>query len=386
MLARNADIVPVAPYAAISTAAGNWGSGGVASSDCCVIANNYRIRQSGTIVKAELWVASLTNVTAIYIKIWRKLGSTYWLVGVTENLLSKLIAGQTNLVTLDTPILNVLEDDFYGVRIESSSGSSGVLTCNTAQSFGQRYVTNQLPAAANYDWEIKTAQSGNLLPIKLYMQAPHRVWIGDSLTSGHYNHEAYLMVSVLMSRTSGTIPSMYARMVGDNDYTYQNMGWTGNTSTQLAARFDSDVVAIKPREVSIMVGTNDILGGIDQATALANITAMLDKCVANNIRVDLLSIPPANGWTAAQSRDRDSRNVAEANLIASSYYNYGFRYISLDRYLGQYKAGGDAGNLWDLKTSCNQGDGVHLSIHGNYLIANAVADARLQPEARRRAH
>ncbi len=76
----------------------------------------------------------------------------------------------------------------------------------------------------------------------------------------------------------------------------QNRGISGQTTAQMVLRFYADVVALKPRVVHVMAGTNDVagnLGPVSDDTIVANLTAMLDMAKANRIRVVLASIPPA---------------------------------------------------------------------------------------------
>ena len=81
-------------------------------------------------------------------------------------------------------------------------------------------------------------------------------------------------------------------------------GISGQTSPQLLVRFYQDVVALHPRVVHIMIGTNDIAGntGPTSPAAYQNaVRAMVDLAKANHIAVILGAIPPSNhfGWIAA---------------------------------------------------------------------------------------
>ena len=80
-----------------------------------------------------------------------------------------------------------------------------------------------------------------------------------------------------------------------------NRGISGQTTTQMLARFRQDVVALRPRVVHIMAGTNDIAGNLGPTTIddiEANIRSMADIARANGIRVIIASAPPAArfGW------------------------------------------------------------------------------------------
>jgi lysophospholipase L1-like esterase len=80
-----------------------------------------------------------------------------------------------------------------------------------------------------------------------------------------------------------------------------NRGISGQTTSQMVLRFWQDVVALKPRAVHIMAGTNDLAentGYVSDEAYKANIRAMVTMARENNIAVILASIPPADtfGW------------------------------------------------------------------------------------------
>jgi len=73
-------------------------------------------------------------------------------------------------------------------------------------------------------------------------------------------------------------------------------GISGQTSAQMLVRFRSDVVALRPRTVHILAGTNDIAGNTGPTSAQDfenNVMSMVEIARANHIRVILGSIPPA---------------------------------------------------------------------------------------------
>ena len=73
-------------------------------------------------------------------------------------------------------------------------------------------------------------------------------------------------------------------------------GISGQTTPQILLRFYADVVALHPRAVHIMAGTNDIAGNTGPTSNDAifdNIRAMVDIAAVNHIKVVLASITPA---------------------------------------------------------------------------------------------
>ncbi|HWE46532.1 MAG TPA: GDSL-type esterase/lipase family protein [Caulobacteraceae bacterium] len=79
-------------------------------------------------------------------------------------------------------------------------------------------------------------------------------------------------------------------------------GISGQTTPQMLVRFEADVVALRPRVVHILGGTNDIAGntGPNSLDELQNnIVAMVTLAKARHIQVILGSVPPAAKFTWA---------------------------------------------------------------------------------------
>jgi lysophospholipase L1-like esterase len=76
---------------------------------------------------------------------------------------------------------------------------------------------------------------------------------------------------------------------------YVNRGISRQTSAQMLVRFRQDVIALKPKVVVIMAGTNDIAGTagpITEAMSGENFMSMVELAKVNNIRVILASLTP----------------------------------------------------------------------------------------------
>ncbi len=77
---------------------------------------------------------------------------------------------------------------------------------------------------------------------------------------------------------------------------YINRGISGQTTPQMVLRFHQDVIALQPKVVVILAGTNDIAGNTGPMTleeTEANLAAMAEMATQNHIRVVLCSILPA---------------------------------------------------------------------------------------------
>jgi len=119
------------------------------------------------------------------------------------------------------------------------------------------------------------------------------VFLGDSITEGWHD-----------KRPGFFTPGRIGRGIG------------GQTTSQMVLRMFSDVVALRPRAVHIMAGTNDIAGNTGPMTAAMtedNIRAMSDIARRESITLLLASIPPAASfpWRAeVETRPR----IAELNV------------------------------------------------------------------------
>src|SRR5207249_8490427 len=76
---------------------------------------------------------------------------------------------------------------------------------------------------------------------------------------------------------------------------YLDRGISGQTTQQMLVRFRADVVALHPKVVVILAGTNDLAGNTGPTTLEAiedNLVSMTELATANHIRVVLASVLP----------------------------------------------------------------------------------------------
>ena len=112
---------------------------------------------------------------------------------------------------------------------------------------------------------------------------PRVVFMGDSITDFWQNGDPQLFTHGVLDR-----------------------GISGQTSQQMLVRFWPDVIALHPRIVQIIAGTNDIAGNTGPTSEQQyqdDIEAMVTLARANHIHVILGSLPPAvRFWWAPQYR------------------------------------------------------------------------------------
>jgi lysophospholipase L1-like esterase len=71
-----------------------------------------------------------------------------------------------------------------------------------------------------------------------------------------------------------------------------NKGVESQNAEEIAARFQTDVVDLKPDFVVILAGTNDVRSESDLALAHDSVAAMVEMARANGIRPVVCTIPP----------------------------------------------------------------------------------------------
>jgi lysophospholipase L1-like esterase len=170
---------------------------------------------------------------------------------------------------------------------------------------------------------------------------------------------------------------------------YLNRGIGGQTTAQMLLRFHADVVALQPKAVVILAGTNDVAGNAGPATPQQiedNLTTMAEQARLHGVRVVLASLLPvsddkkdAAGQPITRTRQRPTETLRELNRWLAAYAAQNGHV-----YLDYFSATADAGGL--LRSELND-DGLHPNAHGYAVMAplaeKAIAEALRKPQPRR---
>lgn len=147
---------------------------------------------------------------------------------------------------------------------------------------------------------------------------------------------------------------------------YFNRGISGQTTPQMVLRFYQDVVALKPKVVVILGGTNDIAGNTGPMTLEEtenNLVAMAEIAMANQIRVVFCSVLPAYDYPWRPGLE-PAQKIVRLNAWLKAYaQTHGYVYVDY------YAAMADArGGLPQLLSQ----DGVHPLAVGYAVMAPLV--------------
>jgi len=103
---------------------------------------------------------------------------------------------------------------------------------------------------------------------------------------------------------------------------YINRGISGQVTAQMLLRFYPDVVALKPKAVVILAGTNDIGGNLGPASLKSiemNLAAMGDLARANGAKVVMSSVVPVCDYHRPQTAQRAPEKILALNRWMKEY-------------------------------------------------------------------
>jgi len=149
---------------------------------------------------------------------------------------------------------------------------------------------------------------------------------------------------------------------------YVNRGISGQTTAQMLLRFYPDVVALRPKAVVILAGTNDIggnLGPVSLESIEQNLSAMADIARANNIKVVIASLTPVCDYHRPQTAQRPPEKILELNRWIR-LYTANRHYV----YLDYFSSTVDDKGFFKAEIT---GDGLHPNAAG-YEIMGPLAE------------
>lgn len=164
-----------------------------------------------------------------------------------------------------------------------------------------------------------------------------------------------------------------------NGKPYINRGISGQTTAQMLIRFRPDVIALKPRVVLILAGTNDIAGNTGPMTPEMienNYSSMADLAKANGIKVIFASVLPIHDYGKTKvSERRPAEQILKLNEWLKGYCK-ARGHIYLDYFS---KMIDDKGMLKAELAN----DGLHPNAEG-YKIMAPLADTAIRQALRKR--
>jgi lysophospholipase L1-like esterase len=158
---------------------------------------------------------------------------------------------------------------------------------------------------------------------------------------------------------------------------YVDRGISGQTTPQMLVRFRPDVIALHPKVVIILAGTNDLSGNTGPTTLEAiqdNLVSMAELAKGNSIRVVLASLLPVSDY-----EQRDGKPIVQTvrrppeKIKALNEWMRSYAAKNNLTYLDYYSAMMDEKGF--LKDELSE-DGLHPNAKG-YVVMAPLAEAAI---------
>ena len=166
---------------------------------------------------------------------------------------------------------------------------------------------------------------------------------------------------------------------------YVDRGISGQTTPQMLIRFRPDVIALQPKAVVILAGTNDIAGNTGPMTVgqiEANLASMAELAKLNKIRVVLASILPVSNYGHDREGNpldmrinRPPEKILELNAWIKTYAA-----ANGHTYLDYFSAMVDEQGL--LQRDLSE-DGLHPNAKG-YAVMSPLAEQAIRTAIKKR--
>lgn len=155
-----------------------------------------------------------------------------------------------------------------------------------------------------------------------------------------------------------------------------NRGISGQTTAQMLVRFRADVLALKPRVVVLLAGTNDLAGNTGPVTVdevAGNIRSMLQLARAEGVAVVLCAVLPVKRYSWAPAVQPVPLVAALNRQLQALAQEFGAAWVDY------YAALADAdGGL----PAAYSGDGVHPNAAG-YAVMRRLVEPAIAAQLRR---
>jgi lysophospholipase L1-like esterase len=156
---------------------------------------------------------------------------------------------------------------------------------------------------------------------------------------------------------------------------YVGRGISGQTTPQMLVRFRPDVVALQPKVVVILAGTNDIAGNTGPSTIEMiedNLASMAEIAKANHIRVVLSSVLPVYDYPWRPGLQPSQKIVALNAWMRDYAASHGAIYLDYHTPMSDERQGMKAALTYD---------GVHPNEAG-YRVMAPLAESAIEAALR----
>lgn len=198
-----------------------------------------------------------------------------------------------------------------------------------------------------YDAYKRSRAEGFELLNKNYCQKGATVLVGDSITEGYAHTE------------------LFAEYTAKTGIPVYNRGISGDTSDRLLERLEKTVLNIKPKNMVLLIGTNDLHAGADIDFITENVEKIIEqsKKRCKNINIILESVYPINPTINKQGRRKNSDILLLNKKLKAVAEKQKTEFVDLTDKLA------DKNGLFNADYTY---DGLHANAKAYEIITNSV--------------
>lgn len=371
---NSGDSVQIVGNSLLPSTAGNEVGGitGAGEKTLFMERRDERIKFTGTMNLFNMSINNIpANLTEFHFQVWEREDwdveevTLRHDVDVIDKILAKSAPAQ-NFYEFDTP-LAVEFGDYIAFRIVSNGTIADFLPSRTGI-LGIEEITGAPTTTTDLDWRSEGTAISNRLSINAYTtgNAPALISIGDSLSEGNPGWQSFEFDvgenDVILSNWIGTV----GNSLGVN---FANFGKGGDTVEDVIDDELDDAMAKNPHTIILFVGVNDANSSVTKASFESDLASLLQTLETAGINAMVIGQSPASTLSNSVMALYDTYDFEG---VAT---NNGATYIDIRPTVGEFRSGGAAGNLWDIKSEYDSGDGLHYSSAGYQAIAGVVYDA-----------
>lgn len=164
------------------------------------------------------------------------------------------------------------------------------------------------------------AHSLNMIAQKTWAQHERYAAQNDSVIENRISNNGKRITAVLMGNSiTDQWAKLHPEFFVENDLI--GRGISGQVTAQMLCRFQADVIALRPKKVIIMAGTNDIAqnnGYVSHEHILQNIQSMCELARQNKIKPILCTCLPAAAFKWRPEM-RPAEDIKRLNAMIETY-------------------------------------------------------------------
>lgn len=325
-----------------------------------------KVKISGTVNRVLFYLNLLPTgtFTDFHVRVWRKDGATYDLVGQFDIPKAQLVDG-TNEHTVDTPF-DVEVGDYVGVGYSGQSTNSNLKVSIGANGSG-RFNNSYPNTDTDMNWDGATSTTiyvkvQLIQENKQYISGRRGGWSGDSTVADFFVNSIYRTATTDLLLTDDEV---------QNGYQCYSIATPNDTIAQQQATWNALTNHDQYNYWIVQVGLNDMNPAEAASVAIARMQDYIDdiRALAPDIFIIIATMTPARArWDTLYGANAPIAQQKWEDMN-EAYMGNGANPITGVDYRFDWHTTAMADPGWYLKPEYDTGDGIHENESGGEVLA-----------------